>query len=204
MGLKIKKSDRVEVEGQELQLEGFTYFLMNKPKDTITTTDDPRGRKTVMDKIEKVTQKRVYPVGRLDRNTTGLLLLTNDGDLANRLMHPSYGIKKTYAVETRRKLKQNERQQLIEGIELEDGPVRVHRISSTKEGLVLTLFEGRNRIVRRMMEYFGTEVTKLKRIKYAGLTLEDVRRGRWRYLRKEEVNNLRRSVKLEPLTFNKT
>jgi 23S rRNA pseudouridine2605 synthase len=204
MGVKVKRSDSVEVEGQELKLEGFEYFLLNKPKNTITTTDDPRGRKTVMEQIEDATEKRVYPVGRLDRNTTGLLLLTNDGDLANRLMHPSYNVKKTYDVQTRRKLRKSELQQLIQGIELDDGPVQVHHLSSTKDGgVALTISEGRNHIVRRMMEYFGTEVTKLKRIKYAGLTLENVRTGRWRYLRDNEINNLRKFVNLQPLTFNK-
>jgi 23S rRNA pseudouridine2605 synthase len=203
MGVKVMRSDLVEVDGQELRLEGFEYFLLNKPKNTITTTDDPRGRKTVMDQIEDATEKRVYPVGRLDRNTTGLLLLTNDGDLANRLMHPSYNVKKTYDVQTRRKLQKSELRQLVEGIQLEDGPVRVHHLSSTKNGVVLTISEGRNRIVRRMMEYFGTEVTKLKRIKYAGLTLKNVRTGRWRYLRENEINHLRRLVSLQPLAFNK-
>jgi 23S rRNA pseudouridine2605 synthase len=204
MGVKIKKSDHVEIEGQELRLEGFVYFLLNKPKNTITTTDDPRGRKTVMDQIEDATEKRVYPVGRLDRNTTGLLLLTNDGNLANRLMHPSYEVKKTYEVQTHRKLRQDERQQLVVGIRLEDGPVKVHRISPTKSGVILTISEGRNRLVRRMMEYFGTEVTHLKRIEYAGLTLKDVRMGRWRYLHKNEINNLRKMVKLQQLTFKGT
>jgi 23S rRNA pseudouridine2605 synthase len=202
MGVKVKRSDRVEVEGQQLRLEGFVYFLLNKPKNTITTTDDPQGRKTVMDQIEDATEKRVYPVGRLDRNTTGLLLLTNDGDLANRLMHPRYKVKKTYEVQTQRKLRQSELQQLVEGIQLDDGPIRVYRISSTKDGLILTIFEGRNRLVRRMIEYFGTEVTKLKRIKYAGLTLKNVRIGRWRYLRENEINNLRKLAKLQPLNFN--
>ncbi len=202
MGVKVKKSDCIEVEGQELRLEGFVYFLLNKPKNTITTTDDPRGRKTVMDQIEDATEKRVYPVGRLDRNTTGLLLLTNDGDLANRLMHPRYKVKKTYEVQTQRKLRQSELQQLLNGIQLDDGPTRVYRISSTKDGIILTIFEGRNRLVRRMMEHFGTEVTKLKRIKYAGLTLKNVRIGRWRYLRENEINNLRKFAKLQPLNFN--
>jgi 23S rRNA pseudouridine2605 synthase len=203
MGVKVKRSDKVVVEGQALSLEKFVYILLNKPKDTITTTDDPRNRNTVMDKIKDATGKRVYPVGRLDRHTMGLLLLTNDGDLANRLMHPSYQVRKTYEVETERRLKNDELQELAQGIELEDGPVQAQNIARTPGGFVLSIFEGRNRLVRRMVEYFGTEVTKLKRIEYAGLTLDNVRMGRWRYLKEGEINALRKMVKLEPLNFNK-
>jgi len=204
MGVKVQRTDTVTVEGQTLSLEKFEYLLLNKPKDTITTTDDPRDRDTVMDKIEDATGKRVYPVGRLDRHTMGLLLLTNDGDLAHRLMHPSYQVRKTYEVETKRNLRDNELKKMLqEGIELEDGNAKAHRISRTQTGFLLTLFEGRNRMVRRMVEYFGTEATKLKRIDYAGLNLKDVRMGRWRYLRPEEVNALRKLVKLDSLDFGK-
>ncbi|HYW34621.1 MAG TPA: pseudouridine synthase [Balneolaceae bacterium] len=202
MGVKVRRTDQVKVEGQTLSLEKFEYILLNKPKDTITTTDDPRGRDTVMDKIEDATGKRVYPVGRLDRHTMGLLLLTNDGDLAHRLMHPKYTVRKVYEVETRRKLRDEELDQLLKGIELEDGPASAYRIERTPDGILLTIFEGRNRLVRRMMEYFGTEVTKLKRIDYAGLSLKDVRMGRWRYLRPNEINALRKLVKLKPLKFD--
>lgn len=202
MGVKVQRTDKVEVEGQTLSLEKFVYILLNKPKDTITTTDDPRDRDTVMDKIEDATGKRVYPVGRLDRHTMGLLILTNDGDLANRLMHPSYEVRKTYEVETERGLKDDELQQLAEGIELEDGPVEAFNVARIPDGFVLSIFEGRNRLVRRMVEYFGTEVTKLKRIEYAGLTLNDVKMGRWRYLREKEINGLRKLVKLDPLDFS--
>ena len=204
MGVKVQRSDKVEVEGQTLSLENFVYILLNKPKDTITTTDDPRGRDTVMDKIEDATGKRVYPVGRLDRHTMGLLILTNDGDLANRLMHPSYQVRKTYEVETERGLKDDELQKLNQGIELEDGKAQAHNIARTPDGFVMSIFEGRNRLVRRMVEYFGTEVTKLKRIDYAGLTLDDVRMGRWRYLKEGEINALRKLVKLDTLDFNKS
>jgi len=204
MGVKVQRSDKVEVEGQTLSLENFVYILLNKPKDTITTTDDPRGRDTVMDKIEDATGKRVYPVGRLDRHTMGLLILTNDGDLANRLMHPSYQVRKTYEVETERGLKDDELQKLNQGIELEDGKAQAHNITRTPDGFVMSIFEGRNRLVRRMVEYFGTEVTKLKRIDYAGLTLDDVRMGRWRYLKEGEINALRKMVKLDTLDFNKS
>lgn len=203
MGVKVKRSDQVVVEGQTLSLEDFVYILLNKPKDTITTTDDPRGRDTVMDKISDATGKRVYPVGRLDRHTMGLLLLTNDGDLANRLMHPSYQVRKTYEVECEPKLKDDELQKLGQGIELEDGSAKAHKIARTSRGFVLSIFEGRNRLVRRMVEYFGSDVTKLKRVEYAGLTLENVKMGRWRYLKKGEINGLRKMVNLDTLDFNK-
>ena len=180
----------------------MNIFLLNKPKDTITTTDDPRGRDTVMDKIEDATGKRVYPVGRLDRHTMGLLLLTNDGDLAHRLMHPSYQVRKTYEVETKRRLRDDELKKMTQGIELEDGLASANRLSRTPDGFLLTIFEGRNRMVRRMVEYFGTEVTKLKRVDYAGLNLQDVRMGRWRYLNEGEINALRKLVKLKPLKFD--
>lgn len=202
LGTKVQRTDKVEVDGQLISLEKFVYILLNKPKDTITTTDDPRGRDTVMDKIEDATGKRVYPVGRLDRHTMGLLLLTNDGDLAHRLMHPRYKVRKSYEVETARKLTDQELSELQKGIELEDGPAKAHNLSRTQDGFILSIFEGRNRLVRRMVEYFGTEVTKLKRFDYAGLTLKDVRMGRWRYLRQQEINALRKLVKLEPLDFN--
>lgn len=202
LGTKVQRTDKVEVDGQHISLEKFVYILLNKPKDTITTTDDPRGRDTVMDKIEDATGKRVYPVGRLDRHTMGLLLLTNDGDLAHRLMHPRYKVRKSYEVETARKLTDQELSELQKGIELEDGPAKAYNLSRTQDGFILSIFEGRNRLVRRMVEYFGTEVTKLKRFDYAGLTLKDVRMGRWRYLRQQEINALRKLVKLEPLDFN--
>ncbi len=203
MGVKVQPSDRVEVDGQQISLEKFVYILLNKPKDTITTTDDPRNRDTVMDKIEDATGKRVYPVGRLDRHTMGLLILTNDGDLAHRLMHPSYQVRKTYEVESERNLTEGEISQLKKGITLEDGPAKAHQISQTRDGFIITIFEGRNRLVRRMVEHFGTEVTKLKRFDYAGLTLKDVKMGRWRYLTQGEINGLRKMVKLDPLDFNK-
>ena len=203
LGTKVKRTDQVEVDGQQISLEKFVYILLNKPKDTITTTDDPRDRDTVMDKIEDATGKRVYPVGRLDRHTMGLLILTNDGDLAHRLMHPSYKVRKSYEVETERRLTDQELNQLSQGIELEDGKAQAHHLARTQNGFILSIFEGRNRLVRRMVEYFGTEVTKLKRFEYAGLTLKDVDMGRWRYLRQQEINALRKMVKLDPLDFNK-
>lgn len=203
LGTKVRRTDEVTVDGQYISLEKFVYILLNKPKDTITTTDDPRNRDTVMDKIENATGKRVYPVGRLDRHTMGLLILTNDGDLAHRLMHPSYRVRKTYEVETARQLTDQELKELKQGIELEDGLAKAHRLSRTPGGFIISIFEGRNRLVRRMVEYFGTEVTKLKRVEYAGLTLKGVKMGRWRYLRQGEINALREMVKLDTLDFNK-
>ncbi len=204
-GTKVTREDEVEVDGQTLSLEPFVYILLNKPKDTITTTDDPRDRDTVMDKIEDATGKRVYPVGRLDRHTMGLLILTNDGDLAHRLMHPSYKVRKTYEVEISRFLTDDELDQLLRGIQLEDGQAKVHELSRLRgrDGILLSIFEGRNRLVRRMIEYFGAEVTKLKRVEYAGLTLKNVKMGRWRYLRQKEINGLRKLVKLDTLDFNR-
>lgn len=189
----------MEVEGEALSLENFIYLLLNKPKDTITTTDDPRGRDTVMDKIKEATDKRVYPVGRLDRHTMGLLILTNDGDLSHRLMHPGYRVRKTYEVETKRPLRGDELDQLSQGVELEDGLAKANQLTTTRNGFVLTVFEGRNRMIRRMIAYFGTEVRKLKRIEYAGLTLDGVNMSRWRYLKNNEVNGLRKLVELNPV-----
>ncbi len=206
LGAKVKKSDRVEVDGQKLSLEPFVYILLNKGRDTISTTDDEKDRNTVMDAIEGATGQRVYPVGRLDRNTMGLLVLTNDGDLAHRLMHPSYRVKKTYEVTTSRLISDEEIENLRTGITLEDGPVqpaKVSRSATEYKGLIITVFEGRNHLIRRMIGHLGADVDKLKRIRYAGLNDRDLRTGRWRYLKQKEINDLRRLVKLDTLDFNK-
>lgn len=206
MGTKVRRQDVIEVNGQRIQLEPFVYLLLNKPKNTITTTDDEKGRNTVLDEVEDATGARVYPVGRLDRNTTGLLILTNDGDLAHRLMHPSYSVRKTYEVETKRILSDEELSLFKSGIPLEDGEAKgknLKRFMDAPHVFQLSVFEGRNRLIRRMVEHFGTEVTKLKRIEYAGLTLKGVKMGRWRYLKQKEVNNIRKLVKLETLDFKK-
>ena len=206
MGTKVRRQDVIEVNGQKIQLEPFVYLLLNKPKNTITTTDDEKGRNTVLDEVEDATGARVYPVGRLDRNTTGLLILTNDGDLAHRLMHPSYSVRKTYEVETERILSDEELSMFKTGIPLEDGDAKGHNVKRFMDApkiFQLSVFEGRNRLIRRMVEHFGTEVTKLKRIEYAGLNLKGVKMGRWRYLRQKEVNNIRELVKLETLDFKK-
>ena len=206
MGTKVRRQVVIEVNGQKIQLEPFVYLLLNKPKNTITTTDDEKGRNTVLDEVENATGARVYPVGRLDRNTTGLLILTNDGDLAHRLMHPSYSVRKTYEVETERILTDEELSMFKTGIPLEDGDAKGHNVKRFMDApkiFQLSVFEGRNRLIRRMVEHFGTEVTKLKRIEYAGLNLKGVKVGRWRYLRQKEVNNIRELVKLETLDFKK-
>jgi 23S rRNA pseudouridine2605 synthase len=206
LGMKVSQKDEIVVDGQILSLEPFVYLLLNKSKNTITTTDDEKGRNTVMDEVETATGYRVYPVGRLDRNTTGLLILTNDGDLAHRLMHPSYKVKKTYEVTTDRTLTDDELSAYMKGVELEDGVAKGHnvkRFADVKNTFLISVFEGRNRLIRRMVEFHGAEVTKLKRTEYAGLNLKEVGNGRWRYLKQDEINNLRKLVKLDTLDFKK-
>ena len=205
-GIKVKPSDKVVADGQRLTLEPFVYILLNKGKDTISTTQDEKDRNTVLDAVEDATGYRVYPVGRLDRNTMGLLVLTNDGDLAHRLMHPSYRVKKTYEVTSDRILSDEELDQMQQGIELEDGPVKpaqVKRDLLRPATIEISVFEGRNHLIRRMIAYFGAEVVRLKRTRYAGLTDGDLKVGRWRYLRQKEINDLRKLVKLDKLDFNK-
>jgi 23S rRNA pseudouridine2605 synthase len=207
LGTKVKASDKVEVEKQSLSLEPFVYILLNKSKDTISTTSDEKDRNTVMDSIEEATGSRVYPVGRLDRDTMGLLVLTNDGDLAHRLMHPSYKVKKTYELKTNRPLQDDELRRLLEGIPLEDGTARAEKVSRGKRdplSVEITVSEGRNHLIKRMVSFFGAEVIKLKRIRYAGLNDKDLRVGRWRYLRQKEINDLRKMVKLQTLDFKKS
>lgn len=206
LGTKVKTTDKIEVDGQILSLEPYTYILLNKKSGTITTTDDERDRETVMDTIEDATGKRVYPVGRLDRKTMGLLLLTNDGDLAHRLMHPSYQVKKTYLVQPNRVLTEEEMINLRQGVELEDGfikPETVRRDPFKADSIIISVYEGRNHLIRRMIDHIGADVKKLKRIKYAGLEEQDLKVGRWRYLKSKEINDLRRLVKLDILDFNK-
>lgn len=205
LGSKIKKSDTVVVDGQTLSLEPFVYILLNKSSGSITTTDDERDRKTVMDTIEDATGNRVYPVGRLDRKTMGLLIMTNDGDLAHRLMHPSFQVKKTYLVQPNRVLTEEEMIKLREGVDLEDGfikPDSVSRDPHKADSIIISVFEGRNHLIRRMVDHIGADVAQLKRIQYAGLYEKDLKVGRWRYLRTQEINDLRKLVKLDTLEFN--
>lgn len=206
LGSKVKKADKVAVDGQELSLEPFIYILLNKKSGTITTTDDERDRSTVMDTIETATGYRVYPAGRLDRDTQGLLILTNDGDLAHRLMHPSFQVKKTYLITPNRILTEEEVERLREGVDLEDGFIKPHSVKRDplhEDKIIISVFEGRNHLIRRMVDHIGADVVKLKRIKYAGLSEKDLTIGRWRYLQQNEINNLRRLVKLDTLDFNK-
>ncbi|MEX0945405.1 MAG: pseudouridine synthase [Balneolaceae bacterium] len=206
LGTKVKDSDQISVDNQKISLEPFVYILLNKGRDTISTTDDEKDRNTVVDAIEGATGHRVYPVGRLDRNTMGLLVLTNDGDLAHRLMHPSYQVKKTYEVTSSRKLVDSEIEELRSGITLEDGPIQptsVKRDPMDAHVITITVFEGRNHLIRRMIGHLGADVDKLVRIRYAGLSDKNIRTGRWRYLKQKEINDLRRLVKLDTLSFNK-
>lgn len=206
LGSKVKKADKVEVDGQQLSLEPFIYILLNKKSGTITTTDDEKDRSTVMDTIETATGYRVYPAGRLDRNTQGLLILTNDGDLAHRLMHPSFQVKKTYLVTPNRILTDEEVERLREGVDLEDGFIKPHSVKRDplhEDKIIISVFEGRNHLIRRMVDHIGADIERLKRIKYAGLSEKDLTVGRWRYLQQNEINNLRRLVKLDTLDFNK-
>ncbi len=199
MGFKVKPRQKVVVDGHEVQPEEFVYILLNKPKNTITTTSDEKDRTTVIDVIENATGKRVYPVGRLDRNTTGLLLLTNDGELAHRLMHPSYKIRKVYQVETDQILTDDQLTQLRNGVTLEDGLARAYKVDrhQTLANVVrMSIIEGRNHQVKRMISAIGAEVMSLKRVIYAGLTIGDLRNGKWRNLTRNEVFELRQLTKL--------
>ncbi|MBL8002991.1 MAG: pseudouridine synthase [Flavobacteriales bacterium] len=195
LGTRIKPDDVVHFGGQKLSMEQKRYVLLNKPKDTITTTDDPRERHTVMDLIRNACTERLYPVGRLDRNTTGLILLTNDGDLAKKLTHPSHGAEKIYHATLDKNISAKDLERLAEGVHLEDGPAAADEVSyvgESKREVGIKLHMGRNRIVRRMFEALGYEVVKLDRVIFAGLTKKDLPRGHWRHLTEKELNLLRR------------
>ncbi len=195
LGTKISHSDVVEYDGKVVTLEKKCYILLNKPKDCVTTSDDPNGRLTVMDLVKGACEERIYPVGRLDRNTTGVLLLTNDGDLASKLTHPKFVKKKIYHVWTDHDIAEDDMQRIADGIELEDGPIHADAISYATETdrnqAGIEIHSGRNRIVRRIFESLGYHVTKLDRVYFAGLTKKNLPRGRWRYLTQDEVNYLK-------------
>ncbi|GAB2564887.1 hypothetical protein GCM10027190_12700 [Spirosoma areae] len=194
MGYKVKEGDTVKYGTKVLNPERFVYVLLNKPKDYITTTEDPEERKTVMELVADAGSFRMYPVGRLDRNTTGLLLLTNDGELADKLTHPSNNIRKIYQVELDKPITNEHFEALKKGIELEDGPIKPDAISIvTPDAYVvgIEIHSGRNRIVRRMFESFGYDVSKLDRTTYAGLTKKELPRGKWRFLDPKEVVKLK-------------
>ncbi|MCM1153150.1 MAG: RNA-binding S4 domain-containing protein [Muribaculum sp.] len=195
LGTKIKRNDVVEFDDKVVTPERKCYVLLNKPKDCVTTSDDPNGRLTVLDLVKNACQERIYPVGRLDRNTTGVLLLTNDGDLASKLTHPKFVKKKIYHVWTDKDIAEEDMQRIADGIELEDGEIHADAISyvsdTDRNQAGIEIHSGRNRIVRRIFETLGYRVTKLDRVYFAGLTKKNLPRGRWRYLTQEEVNFLR-------------
>ncbi|WP_461138169.1 pseudouridine synthase [Spirosoma pomorum] len=194
MGYKVKEGDTVRYGTKVLNPERFVYVLLNKPKDYITTTDDPEERKTVMELVADAGNFRMYPVGRLDRNTTGLLLLTNDGELADKLTHPSYNVRKIYQVELDKPITEEHFDAIKQGLELEDGEIKPDALSIvTPDAYVvgIEIHSGRNRIVRRIFEHLGYEVTKLDRTTYAGLTKKELPRGKWRFLEPKEVIKLK-------------
>ena len=194
LGYKVRTNDKVVYQGKVLKGEKLIYVLLNKPKDYITTTDDPKQRKTVMQLVSKACKERIVPVGRLDRNTTGLLLVTNDGALHKKLSHPSHEVRKIYHVHLNKPIHKRDFQTLLSGFELEDGPVELDAIdivSADQTELGLQLHSGRNRIVRRIFDHLGYEVIKLDRVMFAGLTKKDLPRGKWRHLSTKEVIQLK-------------
>lgn len=193
-GYKVQEQDVVRMDGKIIRMQtGFVYVLLNKPKGYITTLDDPKGRRIVSDLYEDEIKERIFPVGRLDRNTTGLLLMTNDGDLANQLAHPKYRIKKIYQVKLNKAVSKDHLNQIINGLELEDGIADVDAVSylDSKDEIGIEIHSGKNRIVRRIFEHLGYEVEKLDRVLYAGLTKKNLPKGKWRLLTKQEVINLK-------------
>lgn len=202
-GTRVYEGQTVKVDGEIVSPRAFEYILLNKPKDTISTTDDEKNRDTVLDVVGVPGDNPtgLFPVGRLDRNTTGVILLTNDGDLAHRLMHPRYEVKKIYYVRTREPVKPHEIDQLRSGVDLEDGHAAADQVAyldvNRKTDVALQIHEGRNRQVRRMFETLGHDIVQLDRPQYAGLTAGKLDRGRWRRLRPHEVKKLRNRVKLK-------
>ena len=196
MGIRVKPGDEVKFEGQRLKTERNVYVLLNKPKDYITTLKDPHDRRTVMALVKNAAKERIYPVGRLDRNTTGVLLFTNDGELSTKLTHPRHGFKKIYHVHLDSNVKKEHLAALLEGIELEDGFAKADAVeyvadAKDKSQVGIEIHIGRNRIVRRMFEHFGYKIKKLDRVYFAGLTKKDLPRGKWRLLTEQEVNMLK-------------
>jgi 23S rRNA pseudouridine2605 synthase len=197
LGHKIDPAtDKVQFDGQFINREKLKYVLLNKPKDYITTMEDERGRRTVMNLVKGICKERIYPVGRLDRQTTGLLLFTNDGDLAKRLMHPKHGFPKIYHVELLEKVSTEHLQAMRDGFELDDGFIKVDEVSFVGDGkdkhqVGLRIHSGRNRIVRRIFEHLGYNIKKLDRVVFAGLTKKDLPRGRARLLTEQEIQFLK-------------
>lgn len=195
LGTKVKRSDEVMFHDQAINMEKKVYVLLNKPKDYVTTSDDPQNRKTVMELVKNACRERIYPVGRLDRNTTGVLLFTNDGDLATKLTHPQYLKKKMYHVFCDKNVTAADLRQIADGIMLEDGEIHADAIDyaheTDKKQVGIEIHSGRNRIVRRIFEHLGYKVVKLDRVYFAGLTKKNVKRGDWRFLTQDEVNMLK-------------
>ncbi|MBQ2877934.1 MAG: rRNA pseudouridine synthase [Bacteroidaceae bacterium] len=195
LGTKVTPTDDIRFNGERVNPERKVYVLLNKPKDCVTTVDDPQERRTVLDCLKGIGKERIYPVGRLDRNTTGVLLLTNDGDMASRLTHPKYMKKKIYHVTCDKNVAMSDMDLLVTGLELEDGRVYADEVSYVNDAdrsqIGIEIHSGKNRIVRRMMEHLGYKVMKLDRVLFAGLTKKNLKRGDWRYLTEKEVNMLR-------------
>jgi len=194
LGTKVSLSEKVQLGDKVLIPEKKVYVLLNKPKDFITTTDDPQNRKTVMDLVRKASDNRIYPVGRLDRNTTGLLLLTNDGDLAKKLSHPSHKVKKVYHIKLDKGISEIDLDKISQGLQLEDGVVKIDKmtvLNNDHDEIGLEIHIGKNRIVKRIFESLGYEVLKLDRVIYAGFTKKDLSRGKWRHLKPAELVRLK-------------
>jgi 23S rRNA pseudouridine2605 synthase len=195
LGTKVLRTDEIKFHDQTVTLEKKVYILLNKPKGYVTTSDDPQQRKTVMDLVKGACPERIYPVGRLDRNTTGVLLLTNDGDLASKLTHPKFLKKKVYAVQLDKPVTAHDLQQIADGVTLEDGEVHADAVEYTddrdKTRVGVEIHSGKNRIVRRIFESLGYRVIRLDRVLFAGLTKKYLRRGDWRFLTEQEVDMLR-------------
>ena len=196
LGVKVKENDKVTYNSKLLKSERFRYIILNKPRNFITTVKDTHNRKTVMDLIEGACKERVYPVGRLDRDTTGLLILTNDGELTKRLTHPSFGVRKKYIIQLSSSIHPNCLAEMTKGVQLDDGIVKYDEVVYGKNGtdrtqLIVTLHSGKNRVIRRTMEYFEKELLYLDRIEFAGIKKRDLQRGKWRFLDHKELGFLK-------------
>ncbi len=197
MGFKLSRHENVTLKGKPIIPEKKVYIVLNKPKDTVSTVKDPHANRTVLDLVNHKTGERIYPVGRLDRNTTGVLLLTNDGELTKKLTHPSYNKKKIYHVVLNKAISKGELSRIVSGIELSDGMINADAISyvnDSKKEVGIELHSGKNRIVRRIFEHLGYEIEKLDRVYFAGLTKKNISRGKWRYLTQKEINSLKRGA----------
>ncbi len=196
VGTKVSRKDKVKFKNKKVYFEKSVYIVLNKPKGVLTTVSDDRGRKTVIDIIKSKVPERIYPVGRLDKDSTGVLLLTNDGDLTKKLTHPKYNKKKIYHAFLDKELSKEKAEEVVAGAELEDGFMKFDTLAfpdpKNKKDVGIEIHSGRNRIIRRMFSHFGFEVVKLDRVYFAGLTKKDITRGRWRHLTEREVSNLKR------------